>query len=293
MKISASETQRDSSHLKTSLQHWFRFGNLEPERGIALLLGLEADDTQLAALADWGKDKKRDWEILTSGILMLSGNVLKLPPNPTLAPSKPLYREPYIAEEVERDFEERQVGYASTEAELDAFTAYMAAEEATFLKHRDQAEQEWLRRADEDMDDLEYVFGEIVMEYKKWLSYWESDLSIHPAAVGLSYYITWAKSKDFTPEWHRIAIKPEPTKQTYETPNIQEFERERLLKQVAALALVLAEKSNLYKRGENPNALQISTSVEAVLDEVPGANLKGLGKSNIRASIKEGLKLIA
>lgn len=74
MKISASETQRDSIHLKTRLQHWFRLGDLKPERGIALLLGLEADDAQLTVLAEWGKDKKKDWRILNSGIFMLNGD---------------------------------------------------------------------------------------------------------------------------------------------------------------------------------------------------------------------------
>lgn len=293
MKISASETQRDSSRLKTSLQHWFRFGDLKPEQGIALLLGLEADDAQLAAIAEWGKDKKRDWGILNSGILMLNGDVLKLPTNPKLIHNETLSGESRIAGAGAHDFSAIEIGYESTEAELELFEASLEAEVISFAKFQNQVEQDWRELMPGYIDGLEHQLGEIVGEYKKWLGYWQSDQSIHPTAVGLSYFVTWAKTKRFIPKWQSVATKLERSDATDEAPNIPEFERERLLKQVAALALVLAEKSDRYKRGDKPNASQIATAVEVVLDEVPGANLKGLGKSNIRESIKEGLKLIA
>lgn len=69
-------------------------------------------------------------------------------------------------------------------------------------------------------------------------------------------------------------------------------ERNTLLKQIAALSLVLAEKSGRYKRGSKPNALQIAEETGTILDALPDANSRGVGGSSIRESIKAGLELL-
>ncbi|MFS8975033.1 hypothetical protein PO002_11075 [Cupriavidus necator] len=69
-------------------------------------------------------------------------------------------------------------------------------------------------------------------------------------------------------------------------------ERESLKKQVAALALALAERSNKYKNGERPNGSQIAEAVSEILEALPDARTHGLSKSAIRASIKAGIDLL-
>jgi hypothetical protein len=81
--------------------------------------------------------------------------------------------------------------------------------------------------------------------------------------------------------------KTEPT-----TVPLSENERDKLLKQIGLLALVLAEKSNRYKRGKKPNAFQIAKDAQLIIDaaELPGK--KGTGSSELRDSISQGLKLL-
>jgi hypothetical protein len=69
-------------------------------------------------------------------------------------------------------------------------------------------------------------------------------------------------------------------------------ERNTLLKQIAALSLVLAEKSNRYKRGGKPNALQIAKDTVEILDALPDADTRGVGSSSIRESIHAGIELL-
>lgn len=76
------------------------------------------------------------------------------------------------------------------------------------------------------------------------------------------------------------------------TAHIEDNEKEKYLKQIASLAYLLTEKSNLYKQGSRPNASQIAEAVQAMLDALPDANKRGLGKSNIRDSISKGMKLL-
>jgi hypothetical protein len=73
---------------------------------------------------------------------------------------------------------------------------------------------------------------------------------------------------------------------------LTETERNKLLKHIGGLALALAEKSNLYKRGEAPNGLGIATAVSEILGAIPDANASGAGIASLRASIKEGLDLL-
>lgn len=73
---------------------------------------------------------------------------------------------------------------------------------------------------------------------------------------------------------------------------ITESEREKLLKQIGVMALVLAEKSNKYKRGDAPNAYQIANEVQDILGAGRFEDKKGTGSTEIRDSISKGLKLL-
>ena len=97
-------------------------------------------------------------------------------------------------------------------------------------------------------------------------------------------------------------IKPWPKRLDHYIPRdistgrdapLGDTERDKLLKHVAALSLLLMEKSNKYKLGEQPNANQIAKAVQAILDALPEENnRRGTGESNIRESISAGLKLL-
>ena len=67
---------------------------------------------------------------------------------------------------------------------------------------------------------------------------------------------------------------------------------ETLLRQVAVLALALAEKSDKYRHGEKPNADAIAKAVQDILAGLPDANTRGLSKRSIRDSIRDGLRLL-
>jgi hypothetical protein len=69
-------------------------------------------------------------------------------------------------------------------------------------------------------------------------------------------------------------------------------ERASLQKQIAALALALAEKGGKYKRGNNPNASAIAGLVDEILTDLEAANTHGTGNSSIRSSISAGLTLL-
>lgn len=74
--------------------------------------------------------------------------------------------------------------------------------------------------------------------------------------------------------------------------SISDKERASLQKQIAALALVLAEKSNKYKNGDKPNAKQIAEAVAVTLDAMPEANKHGVSSASLRASIKAGIEML-
>jgi len=75
-------------------------------------------------------------------------------------------------------------------------------------------------------------------------------------------------------------------------PDMSKRERESLQKQVAALALVLAEKSAKYKNGDKPNANQIAEAVALMLNVMPDANTHGVRSASLRASIKAGIAML-
>lgn len=92
--------------------------------------------------------------------------------------------------------------------------------------------------------------------------------------------------------FENACMQPKPTAPRAESGKENESERTRLLKQVGALALLLAEKSNKYKNGTKPNGHQIAEATLEILEAIPDVSKRGVGKSNLRASIAEGLELL-
>ncbi|MEY3787669.1 MAG: hypothetical protein RLZ75_1876 [Pseudomonadota bacterium] len=74
---------------------------------------------------------------------------------------------------------------------------------------------------------------------------------------------------------------------------ISESERNKLLKQIGVLALMLSKKVNTLKKSSGkPNTFQIAEAVQVLLDCMPDIDQKALGNSNFRESIAEGLRLL-
>lgn len=76
------------------------------------------------------------------------------------------------------------------------------------------------------------------------------------------------------------------------TPQVTDTERSRLLRQIAGMALLIAAENKVYRVGERPSADAIADAVAPLFNALTNANLKGLGDTNIRTSIKKGLKLL-
>lgn len=89
-----------------------------------------------------------------------------------------------------------------------------------------------------------------------------------------------------------VCRSPQQNPPNSENSKAFEFERTRLLKHVGVMALTLAEKSGKYKNGTKPNASQIATAALQILEAIPDADKRGVGMSNLRASISEGLELL-
>jgi hypothetical protein len=112
------------------------------------------------------------------------------------------------------------------------------------------------------------------------------------------YWIKWAASKGIDIPWLDFAVarKLLPSLNVDADPNVDKSlnttERNKLLKQIGALSLALAEQSRKYKRGENPNGSQIATVAGEIVDALPVANVAGVGASSIRESIRQGLELL-
>ena len=69
-------------------------------------------------------------------------------------------------------------------------------------------------------------------------------------------------------------------------------ERDTLLKQIGAIALLLSERASVYKRGGKPNPTRISAAVAEIVAEVPEAKTHGLSSVNLRNNISTGLSLL-
>ncbi|WP_175718782.1 hypothetical protein [Burkholderia anthina] len=65
-----------------------------------------------------------------------------------------------------------------------------------------------------------------------------------------------------------------------------------LLKQIGALAALVAEKDGEYKRGDKLNVKKIADTVGELVDALPDASAHGLKNSSLRQNIGDGLKLL-
>lgn len=89
----------------------------------------------------------------------------------------------------------------------------------------------------------------------------------------------------------RLQSELEQARDNHSTDDLPN-DRDKLLRHIGALALLLAEKSGTFRVGSKPNALQIAEAVGELMDETQDMNRRGLGSSYIRASISEGLRLL-
>lgn len=108
-------------------------------------------------------------------------------------------------------------------------------------------------------------------------------------------YNVCVATEKLPPLWIDSIEKAEPAFNGEQTPEqmvLPTSERNNLLKQIGSLSLLISEKSNLYKKGNKPNALQIATAVGEIVDALPAANKAALGASSIRESIRKGIELL-
>ncbi|NVE22355.1 hypothetical protein [Burkholderia glumae] len=104
--------------------------------------------------------------------------------------------------------------------------------------------------------------------------------SLRIAASDIHEFIATAQAENGQPESSK-AIEPS-----------DETEKTKLLKQIGALSLLLAEKVGKYTRAGKPNASQIANDVGEIIDALSDASTSGLKSSSVRESIARGLKLI-
>lgn len=192
MSLIAKEFEPDVSRIR----HWLTFDHLRPEQGIALLVGLDADEVTVNALANWGENKRKDDAILGSGVSFLNGDTIKISHPQKSVDEEGSYRErihPYVRDHfIEAEGES---DYAMTEAELDLNSASVEAEAAATV----EAEYEMYENFLTDLEDARPRFSICVQKYRLWLQYWHSGEHLKP--THLLDFVEWALSKDLRPEW--------------------------------------------------------------------------------------------
>jgi hypothetical protein len=113
-------------------------------------------------------------------------------------------------------------------------------------------------------------------------------------------YVDYISSSDLSTlakqlGWHVPAelVPSSPPVATTATLEVTtEKARATLLKQIAVLALTLAENDAEYQRGSRPNADRIAKRVIELVSEIEDANIHGLSSASIRQSISDGLALL-
>jgi hypothetical protein len=87
---------------------------------------------------------------------------------------------------------------------------------------------------------------------------------------------------------------PNFLKESTEQLPLTDNERDKLLKQIGLLALVLVEKLNRYKKTSDgtPNPYRIATDAQLIIDEIKLPGKKGTGSTELRDSISKGLRLL-
>lgn len=73
---------------------------------------------------------------------------------------------------------------------------------------------------------------------------------------------------------------------------VSDSERDKLLRQIAALALVAADSSKRYMRGDKPNVSQIAEAAVEMVEALPDSDKRGLRLTSLRDSIRDGFALL-
>lgn len=139
------------------------------------------------------------------------------------------------------------------------------------------------------------LIHESYVELKEWKTKdgesWEVALGFSPSGPQISRD-SLIVYQDERRRFEDANSEPEPKISELVEACLTETERNKLLKQIGGLALLLAEKANIYRNGQGPNASQIANAVTDLLKDIPDANVRGAGASSIRDSIREGLVLL-
>jgi hypothetical protein len=173
MSFIAKRFEPDVNVLKRNLLHWFRFDHLRPEQGIALLIGLDADDVYVNAVADWGKDKRQDEGMLSFGISLLNGDEITSNPKGD---------------------------------------------------NEDESGSEFcpLDQVDEFRKEAQSRFTLFRTKHRRLLEYWNSGK--HPECTPPLYFVKWALSKSYRPDWLDCAIELDLYKPKLEAEKIAQSE---------------------------------------------------------------------
>jgi hypothetical protein len=118
-----------------------------------------------------------------------------------------------------------------------------------------------------------------------------------PSAALQGLHITASSLVIFTDELKRFEAEHAESTQPDICPTslavgISDSERDKLLRQIAGLALLVAEQNSTYRRGGAPNADKIAKEVGELFDALEDSNSFGAGNTSVRISIAAGLKLL-
>ena len=132
-------------------------------------------------------------------------------------------------------------------------------------------------------------------EFKKTLEHEteKNSTNIQSDAPGYFHFYISRESHPYGNDLMRVLDSVEDVSHVEVNQGISETEREKLLKQIGAMALLLSKKNNTFSKSSGePNISQIAEAIKIELHLMGDLNLKGLGESSLRASIKEGLGLL-
>lgn len=204
--------------------------------------------------------------------------------------------------DIEHEFQRLIGGHAVTSINLDG----------SFVQRGDLVCQ-----LQEDYDDNEYQSGSTagLAKLKRYideenLSTKEGEALLKTHAEKRKKFLTDRKERPAREGYYPAGGLPKDCNLIVRTTNLASFiqsvsassdnadsvlsnkERASLQKQIAALAMLLADGNGRYKKGDGPNASAIAEYMMPVLSAIPEANTHGVSSTSIRASIAAGIKLL-
>ena len=141
----------------------------------------------------------------------------------------------------------------------------------------------------------EYMAGRLLLDFQQYLDREIARRRVHDghAADALAHVLLHLQTlQERNPLAAAAMEAARKSKKLGERSEIN-METHRLKKLVGVLALAVADKGARFKRGAVPNAKQISELVGDILNSSEEFHARGLGSSNVRAAISEGLKLLS